>query len=69
MNESTAYQLHAMLIVHGYKISVRTVLQCLTSLGWTYRGSSYCQLIWEANKTKYLLWAQQYINDSFENII
>ena len=52
-----------------YRISLWTVLRCRTSLGWTFRGSAYCQLIREANMTKRLLWAQQYLNDSFENVV
>ncbi len=68
-DETTAYQLHAMLVARGYRISLRTVLRCRTSLGWTFRGSSYCQLIREANKGKRLLWAQQYIDDGFENVV
>ena len=68
-DETTACQLHAMLVARGYRIALRTVLRCRTSLGWTFRGSAYCQLIREANMTKRLLWAQQYLNDSFENVV
>ena len=68
-DETSAIQLHAMLVARGYGICLRTVLRCRTSLGWTFRGSAYCQLIREANKTKRLLWAQQYIDDSFENVV
>ena len=68
-DETTASQLHATLLARGYKISLRTVLRCRTSLGWTFRGSSYCQLIREANKVKRLHWAEQYINDNFENVV
>ena len=31
-------------------ISLRTVFICRTSLGWTFWGSSHCQLIREVNK-------------------
>ena len=65
-DETTAVQLHAMLREHGYSISLRTILRCQTSLGWTFRGSKYCQLIREVNKAKRLEWAQQYITESFE---
>ena len=68
-DETTACQLHAMLVDRGYRISLRTVLRCRTSLGWTFRGSSYCQLIREANKAQRLLWAQQHISDNFENVV
>lgn len=68
-DETTAYQLHALLVAHGYSLSIWTVLRCRTSLGWTFRGSSYCQLIREANKAKRLAWAQQHIGDDFENVV
>ena len=40
-----------------------------TALGWTFRGSAYCQLIREANKTKRLAWAQQHLYNSFEEYV
>ena len=64
-DETTAVQLHAMLREHGCNISLRTILRCRTSLGWTFRGSKYCQLIREQNKVKHLEWARQYITESF----
>ena len=66
---TTAYQLHALLVAHGYSLSIRTVLRCRTSLGWTFRGGSYCQLIRKANKAKRLAWAQQHIGDDCENVV
>jgi len=68
-DETTAYQLHALLLSRGCSISRRTVLRCRVQLGWTFRGSAYCQLIREVNKDKRLQWAQQYISDSFDNVI
>ena len=68
-DETTAYQLHALLVSHGCSISRRTVLRCRVQLGWTFRGSAYCQLIREANKAKRLQWAQQYIRDNFNNVV
>ena len=65
-DETTAVQLHAMLRDHGYNISLRTILRCRTSLGWTFRGSKYCQLIREVNKVKRLEWARQYMTESFD---
>ena len=55
-DETTAHQLHKMLMSKGYSISFSTILQCRTSLGWTFRRSSYCQLIRHANKVKRLEW-------------
>ena len=51
------------LVDKGYSISLRTALGC------TFRGSAYCQLIRDANKTKRLHWAQQHLHDSFEDVI
>lgn len=51
-DETTAHQLHKLLLSRGYKISLRTVLKCRKSLGWTFHGSAYCQLISEATQQK-----------------
>ena len=68
-DETTALQLRALLISKGYQISKKTVLRCRAELGWTFRGSAYCQLIREQNKVKRLDWAQRHLNDSFDNVI
>ena len=68
-DETTAIQLHALLLRLGYNISKRTILRCRSALGWTFRGSAYCQLIREANKSKRLEWAQQHRNDEFDNVV
>lgn len=44
-DETTAEQLHCLLASRGFQISKKTVLRCRTDLGWTFRGSAYCQLI------------------------
>ena len=54
-DETTTYQLHHLLTAKGYLISLHR-----TTLGWTFHGSTYCQLIREANKTKRLTLAQQH---------
>ena len=73
-DETTATQLHALLVNCGYCISLRTtcILQCRTSLGWTFCGSSYCQLIRAQNREKRLAWAQcygTYKDEDFEEVI
>lgn len=68
-DETTAVQLHDILTRHGISVSLRTVLRCREQLGWTFRGSAYCQLIRDANKAKRLEWAQKYMNDDFANVI
>ena len=54
---------------NGYQVSKKTILHCCTTLVWTFMGSTYCQLICEANKLKRLEWAKQYRNDTFDNVI
>ena len=44
-DETTATQLHQMLLELDIVITLRTILRCRTVLGWTFRGSTYCQLI------------------------
>ena len=68
-DETTAHQLHRLLNEKGFSISLRTVLRCRTTLGWTFRGSTYCQLIREDNKKKRLDWARHHIGQSFNDVI
>ena len=68
-DETTAVQLFHLLKEKGYSISLRTILRCRTDLGWTFRGSSYCQLIRQANKIKRLDWAKINLNDKFQNVV
>ena len=71
-DETTAIQLHQLLTRRGFTLSCRTVLRCRTDLGWTFRGSAYCQLIRSANKEKRLQWAERYVaeaEDGFEDVI
>ncbi len=65
-DETTAGQLHALLLRHGHTM---TVLSCRAALGWTLRGSAYCQLIRQQNKVKRLQWAQEHLSDGFDNVI
>lgn len=65
-DETTATQLHQMLIEHGTLISLQTILRCRRALGWTFRGSAYCQLIRRVNKEKRLTWARQFIGEADE---
>ena len=68
-DETTAYQLHHLLVENEIEISLKTVLRCRTTLGWTFRGSAYCQLIREANKVKRLQWSEQHKDDNFDDVI
>ena len=53
-DEMTAVQLHALLLRHGYTMTLKTVLRCRNALGQTFRGSAYCQLIRQQNKAECL---------------
>ena len=68
-DETTASQLHELLVSNGINISLRTVVRSREQLGWTFRGSAYCQLIWDVNKEKRLEWESSSIGDSFHNVI
>ena len=71
-DETTAYQLYYMLKEKGITISIWTIFRCRRELGWTFRGSAYCQLIRHTNKEKRLQWAKENIDeaeDGFEDVI
>ena len=63
-DETTAMQLHQILTSRGYNLSKRTILRCRSTLGWTFRGITFCQLISEANKEEHLCWALQYQHEA-----
>ena len=66
-DETTATQLHTLLSSCGISISLSTILRCRSTLGWTFRGSKYCQLIRHQNKMKRFLWASENYMDLLEN--
>ena len=68
-DETTATQLQAILASQNMYVSLATIVRNRQDLGWTYRGSAYCQLIRQQNKEKRLDWARTYINDDFNNVI
>ena len=63
-DETTVEQLVALLRHNGYKVFSSTVLRSRSSLGWTFRGSAYCQMIREANKAKWLHFAREYLHEA-----
>ena len=65
-DETTAIQLRSILSAKGYRLSLTTILRCRKLLGWTFRGSAYCQMIRETNKAKHLEWAQQYLSEALD---
>ena len=68
-DETTATQLQGILASQQIYVSLATIVRNRLELGWTYRGSAYCQLIRHVNKQKRLDWAQKYMHDSFEDVI
>jgi len=68
-DETSATQIHLFLVCNGVDVSLTTILRGRRTLGWTFRGSAYCQLIWEANKHKHLEWAQLHLNDNFHDVV
>ena len=69
-DEATAVQIRSYLLRHGHGLlSLSTILRGRRELGWTYRGSAYCQLIRQANKEKRLEWARAHIQDNFEDVV
>ena len=64
-DETTAYQIRKLLMRgKGINISTSAIVRCRKNLGWTYRGSSYCQLIRNSNKEKRLEWAKQWLHEA-----
>ena len=66
-DETPAVQLHTQLTACGISISLSTILCSRFSLGWTYRGSKYCQLIRSQNKLKRFQWAYENYMESLYN--
>ena len=63
-DETTAKELQAKLTDAGHSLSLSSTLRCRTELGWTVRGSAYCQMIREANRAKRLDWAKKYLHEA-----
>ena len=51
-DETTAKELCIILQQHGVVISLCTILRGRKTLGWSFRGAAYCQLIRDVNKMK-----------------
>lgn len=68
-DETTAIQLHKILVSLGHEVCLATILNSRRLLGWTFRGSAYCQLIREVNKEKRLAWANNNKDLKFEDVI
>ena len=72
-DETTASQLQTLLVSKGRSLSLSTIQRSRVRMGWTFRGSAYCQLIRNANKEKRLVWAQENLtaalHDGFTDVV
>ena len=57
--ETTGKELVKTLKAEGVEASVSSLLRWRKDLGWTSKGTSYCQMIRDVNKEKRLNWAQK----------
>ena len=57
-NEATAKELQSVLTISGISIFAKTALKGQRMLGWTRRGTAYCQMLRKPNRVKQLEWAQ-----------
>ena len=60
-DETTAKELKILLQQHGIVVLVRTILRGRRSLGWSFRGSAYYQLIRDVNKVNRLEWVEDVV--------
>ena len=67
--ETTAKELVATLHQAGVFTSLSTALKGRRLLGWTHRGTAYCQLIRAPNRVKRLHWAQENLGADFHDVI
>ena len=63
-DKTTATQLGVIRRRQGFSLSRSTILCSRAVLGWTFRGSAYCQMIRSENKAKRLQWVQQYADEA-----
>ena len=63
-DERTVKELQKTLAEAGHALSLSTTLRYRSGLGWTSRGSAYCQVIREVNKAKRLAWATENLHEA-----
>ena len=68
-DETTGKELAYALNQSGVSISTVTALKARRLLGWTRRGTAYCQLIRAPNRVKRLKWARNNVRKQFEDVI
>ena len=55
--------------IQGFDASLSSVLRWRSDLGWTAKGTKYCQMIRELYKEKRLKWAKENQDMTFEDVI
>ena len=68
-DETTGCELQKLLSKHGITVCASTALRWRQQLGWTSKGTSYCQMIREVNKEKRLAWAIKNKDMFLEDVI
>ena len=68
-DETTGKELKVSLSDSGISVSTTTALKGRRLLGWTRRGTAYCQLIRAPNRAKRLEWAQRNVGKTFDDVI
>ena len=68
-DETTGKELVTSLQGAGVSMSLSTALKGRRLLGWTCRGTAYCQLVRVENRVKRLRWAQEQLGADFDDVI
>ncbi len=68
-DQTTAIQIRSYLAGQGHELSLTTIRRGRCKLGWTFRGSAYCQLIRQANKEKQFQWGRAQLDDDFKDVL
>ena len=69
-NETTVEELVVILRTKcNISVSPCTTLKGRKLLGWSSHGAHYCPLIHNVNKEMRLVWAREYLNDPFLDVV
>ena len=69
-DETTLEELRLQLEKEGINVSVSSIHRWRQDLGWTTKGTKYCQLIRDANVEKRLDWAVKNVDDIYlDNLV
>ena len=68
-DKTTGKELVSSLSRNGVSISITTALIGRKLLGWTRRGTAYCQLIRSVNCVKRLKWVPQNLGETSDDVV